>query len=294
MYRTAGAADRANMDLHDFVDELTRTHQHREHYTTRTNGTTYGHNHPTRVPPLLIQLAGASPSGAVDERDNSGYESRPTIRVDALDTLARIHDEAACWVRWCGHDAPGDKLDHATGASLSGSGTIACVRLLGGLAPSLDPGVRGQLLADVRRWWTWARIVSGWDSASWRPDNTCPMCGERRTLRINLADEVAFCVKDQCRETWDASNIGLLADHIRAEADAEAQPAVAVVPCQCRWPHGLREQGRWGMCPACGSPSCLNAEAVAAAEDQRRRVALVKARLAELYGQVPLARGKVS
>lgn len=272
----------ARLDLADMVRELTERHTHREHYAVRRSGTWYGEDHTTQVPALLAQLVVASPSGAVDERDNHGYGSRPTIRVDAIDTLSRIDDEAARWVRWLGHDDPGDKIDPKTGRALPGSGTRRCVRLLGGLAPSLPAAVRTQLLRDVRRWWTWARIVSGWDSPAWRPDNTCPMCGERRSLRVNLAAQAAFCVHDQCRETWDATNIGLLADHIRTESEQERQPLPDPLPCQCRWPRGLAEQGRWGLCPRCGSPCCLNADAVAEREEQKRREAAERRRLEEL------------
>lgn len=270
------------LDLNDLVRELTAPHQHREHYTVRRNKTWYGHDHVTRVPPLIRQLLDASPSGAVDERDNHGYGSRPTARLDALDTLHRIDREAARWVRWLGHDDPGDTLDPHTGRGIPGTGTIACVRLLGSLAPSLPGAVRTQLTRDVRRWWTWSRIVSGWDSPAWRPDNTCPMCGTRRSLRVNLAAEVAFCIEDACRETWDSANIGLLADHIRNESEEERAPLVEPVACHCRWPGGLREQGRWGLCPACGSACCVNAEAVAEREEQRRLAAREVARLERL------------
>jgi hypothetical protein len=248
-----------DMTIHDYVRELTTPHQHREHYTLRRSGTWYGQDHVTAVPALLVQLEAATPSGAVEERDNTGFGSRPAARLEAVDTLTRIDHEAAAWVRRLGHDDPGL--------------TTRCVRFLGGLAADLDPKTRTQLTADLRRWWTWARIVSGWDSAAWRPDNTCPMCGERRSLRVNLAAEAAFCVADGCRETWDRSNIGLLADHIRAESETERTPPPAPVPCHCRWPGGLREQGRWGLCPTCGSACCVNAEVVAEREEQRRRAA---------------------
>jgi len=290
-----------DMTIHDYVRELTAVHQHREHYTVRRSGTWYGQDHVTRVPALLVQLGAASPSSAVEERDNTGYGSRPAARLEASDTLARIDHEAARWVRTLGYDDPGDKLvevrripashgptcptcrhsscatirlgDYVERRPIPRSGTARCIRLLAGLTPSLDPKTRTQLTADLRRWWTWARIISGWDSAAWRPDNTCPMCGERRSLRVNLAAEAAFCVADGCRETWDHSNIGLLADHIRQESEQERTPPPAPVPCHCRWPNGLREQGRWGLCPTCGSPCCVNAEVVAEREEQRRRAA---------------------
>lgn len=256
------------LDLHAYVDELTRPHTHREHYEIRRGTTRYAQNHTTRVPPLLAQLKAASPSGNVEGRDNHGYGSRPAARLEALDTLMLIDREAARWVRFLGADDPGD--------------TTACIRLLGGLAPSQDKKTQEAIERDVRRWWTWSRIVAGWDSPAWRPDNTCPACGARRTLRINLIAQAAFCVEDSCGETWDASRIGLLAEHIRAESEQERIPPPAPVPCHCRWPGGLQEQGRWGVCPVCGSVCCVNAEAVAAREDQTRRRRALERRLEEL------------
>ena len=276
------ARTRPDMDLLDYVHELTASHQHREHYVVRKGAMWYGRDHTTQVPALLAQLVAASPSGAVDERDNSGFGSRPTARLDALDTMARIDHDAATWVRYLGLDDPGDKINPATEQSVPGSGTAACIRLLGSLAGNQPKGVHAALTRDIRRWWTWARIVSGWDSAAWRPDNTCPMCGERRTLRINLAAEVGFCINDPCRETWDSSNIGLLADHIRTEAETEQPPTIKPIPCLCRWPEGLLQQGRWGQCPVCGSHCCVNAEAVAAFEEARRQSARDERRLAQL------------
>jgi hypothetical protein len=68
---------------------------------------------------------------------------------------------------------------------------------------------------DMRRWWTQARLVSGWDQAAWAPNNTCPVCDERRSLRIHAHDKAAFCTS--CRETWGPGSIGILAEHVRAE-----------------------------------------------------------------------------
>jgi Zn-finger nucleic acid-binding protein len=43
----------------------------------------------------------------------------------------------------------------------------------------------------------------------------CPVCDVRRSLRVNLSLQTALCV--ECREVWDSTTIGLLAEHIRAE-----------------------------------------------------------------------------
>lgn len=232
----------APMDLAEMVHELTETHHHREHYTTRDHGFWYGRDHVVPAPPLLDQLTTTSPSGTGEERNGGGYASRPAARLEALDTMVNIDLEASRWVRDLGEDDPLD--------------TKACIRRLHGLHRSASGPTRREILRDVRRWWLQARIVSGWDSPAWRPDNTCPMCGERGGLRVRLGDRTALCVT--CRETWDVTNIGLLADHIRGESEAEKTPPQRQEPCQCPWPY-RPAVGRWSMCRWCGSPQCIHA-----------------------------------
>ncbi len=186
------------------VTQLTRPHRHAETYTHETKGTTYTQRHHVTAPALLDQLQHATPLTG-GEHGGSGYGSRPAASIDALDTLIRIDLEAARWVRDLGLDDPGD--------------TITCVRLAGSLVPQTttcstpNNGPGCCLTHDIGRWWHQARIVSGWDVAAWKPNNTCPLCGKRGTLRVR--DHSAFCV--DCRSTWDDTNITLLAEHIRTE-----------------------------------------------------------------------------
>lgn len=189
------------MTLIDYVRELTTPHIHREHYTTREHGTWWGRNHITLSPPLIDQLRYAEPSTSGESRGSGGYGSRPTARIEAMDCLIRIDRDASAWVRNLGEDDPGD--------------TAACVRKLGSLLPSTHDVTRRAAARDLRSWWTQARIQSGWDSAAWRPDNTCPLCGTRGGLRVKLADSSALCV--ECRETWTPDTVAFLAGHIRDE-----------------------------------------------------------------------------
>ena len=240
---------RQSMDLLDYVRELTRPYDHREHYQLERAGTWYGQDHITRVPALLHQLQYAAPSGAGEERGSAGFESRPSASLDSIDTLVRIDLAAARWVRDLGEDDPLD--------------TAACVTRLNALIAPLEPCRHREpgcctwheVEADVRRWWTWARVQTGWDSPAWRPDNTCPLCGERGALRVRLADQVASCTN--CHETWDSGNIALLADHIRAESNAE-RPRAVQERCWCPWPRPAVD--RWpGLCPVCASRWCHRA-----------------------------------
>ncbi len=237
------------LTLADLVDELANPHQHREHYQVRAGRTWQGRHHVTRVPSLLTQLwANDIPSGSVEEGARAGYASKPAARLDATDTATRIDLEAARWIRDLGED------DHYVD-------TAATVRQLHSLAVSADPVTRAAITRDVRRWWTQARIVTGWDSPAWTPDNTCPQCGERGTLKVRLTEKIGMCTNDPCRTTWDDTTIGLLADHIREESQAERTPRRSMGPCVCPLPKpSLPEKGMLDfLCPRCGSASCTNA-----------------------------------
>lgn len=262
------------MELGDYVDELTRPHTHREHYTAKVGHTTFGMDHVLRTPSLILQLlAGDIPSAAAEEGPRAGFTSKPAARLEALDAAIRIDLGAARWVRDLGEDDPGDTWDPTTRTYLTGSGTIACIRLLYGLAASADRCRRPkagrdketnkvncctwhQIEHDIRSWWTQARIVTGWDAAAWAPDNTCPMCAERGTLKIRLVEQIGMCTK--CRSTWDSTNIGLLAEHIRSESSAERKPKQRRGPCWCPWPKPIvPDLSR--LCPVCGSARCRHA-----------------------------------
>lgn len=255
--------DTAADDLRTLIADLTRTRSHREHLTATIGHTTVGHAHFTKVPPLLVQLQYADAPGGND-RSGAGYESRPAASIEALDTLVNIDLEAARWVRDLGEDDP--------------SSTIGCVSLLGGLLASatrckrrhatIDRQVRKVTCCtwhaidhDVRRWWTQARIVTGWDAPAWRPDNTCPACGVRRSLRIRLAERVGFCV--ECRETWGPADYQVLAGHVRAESEERSQEVHSLGLCWCPWPLSREQEERrahlYGLCPKCGSASCRHA-----------------------------------
>jgi hypothetical protein len=206
-------------NIHTIHAELTLWHKHRQPYTFEGNMATWDTHHTTQVPPLITQLDNG------DQADTgAAYRatpaSRPPVSLDALDTLIHIDHEAAEWVRKLGHDDPGD--------------TIACIRKVYSLAASAnhcgyDKATiedRQAVCCDVhrieramRRWWTQARIVSGWDQPAWAPNNTCPICSERRSLRIRVDDRSALCTN--CRETWDSTNIGILAEHVRGENGEE-------------------------------------------------------------------------
>lgn len=258
--------DAAGDDIRDMLTDLTRIRTHREQLQAKVGNTVVGHSHFTKVPPLLAQLRYADWTKGT-ERGGSGYESRPAASIEALTVLSMIDLEASRWIRDLGEDDP--------------STTIGCVCRLGGLMASAVRCRRSRPLIDheagkvscctwhaiahdVTRWWTQARIVTGWDLPAWRPDNTCPNCGVRRSLRIRLSERIGLCV--ECHETWAPDSdpgYQVLADHIREESEAGRRLQVTAGPCWCPWPLSARQEawrGRlFGICPRCGSSSCRHA-----------------------------------
>lgn len=205
-------------DIHGWIDELTRPRTHREPLTIRRGHTTYTGHHIALVPSLIEQLA-TTERPSTGSAGSGAYGSRPTGNIEAVDTLVHIDNEAAQWVRTLGDDDPGNDLDRRhldLCLPVTGSGTIACIRRLHALHAGItDDRTRRELERAVRSWWTQARIITGWESPAWRPDNTCPACGNRGSLRVRLASSSGLCI--ECRATWDRDTIGLLAEHIRSE-----------------------------------------------------------------------------
>jgi hypothetical protein len=247
------------LELADLVRELTEPHTHSEHYQIRTGHQWVGRDHRTRVPALMVQLwANDTPSAVADSGLRPGFASKPAARLDALDAAVRIDLGAARWITDLGEEPrSGDTAD--------------IIRQLHGLSASADDVTKKAIRRDVRSWWLQARIVTGWDSPAWTPDNTCPQCGERGTLKVRLADRIGMCVNDGCRTTWDESSVGLLADHIRAESEAERVPATGPGPCWCPVPMpAIPDLSQ--MCSRCGSARCRHALGARLLDTLRRQV----------------------
>lgn len=205
------------LDVNDLVRELTQPTQHRELYMRKRKA----RYHVTNNPPLLVQLRRSVMPTNTQTEDNAGTvaTSRPAASVAAIDTAKQIRTDAAQWLRDLDADDTGD--------------SIAVVRRLASLAPSQDHcgkrtprrDITGRVTcctahrieADVRRWWTWARMATGWDTPPWQPHNTCPLCGTHDSLRIRPVEKIASCTAGTCRAVWDEATIGILAEHIRNE-----------------------------------------------------------------------------
>ena len=168
-------------DTLTMIHELTQPTQNRELYH-RKHKPRY---HTTHNPPLLAQLdESAMPSNNRIDGAGSIAGSRPAANVDAIDTARRIARDATNW------------LTHYSPLIINGDTDLS---------------------RDIQRWWTWARITTGWDQPAFQPHNTCPHCGVLGTIRIRLHEHLATCTNDTCRATWDHDTIGILAQHIRTE-----------------------------------------------------------------------------
>lgn len=198
--------------LTEAVNDLTRSRTHREPVMRYEHGCWTRTHHLSNTPSLLEQLRHAIEPGGTGDTGRGVPGSRPTARLDAIDTLIRIEASVAAWL------------------------TLRCLqplrltvednlRALVGCAADLDDPVRWDLTREARRWVTWARVTTGWEVPAFRPDNTCPLCARRGGLRVRAGDGVssseasATCV--ECGETWTTDTIGLLAEHIRSENQDE-------------------------------------------------------------------------
>lgn len=206
---------RISAALTDAIHELTQPRTHREPFATYNDGTWTHLRHHTEVPSLLAQLDAAVEPSSSGEGGRSHPGSKPTARLEAIDVLLRIEQHVRGWVDKCGLTGR-HQLTHDLGSLLAHH-------------TRLEPLDQWLLARDARKWRSWARVTTGWETPSWKPDNTCPLCGQRGGLRVRLGDGIdtqgahAMCVL--CGEAWDSANVALLADHIRWENDDEQATA---------------------------------------------------------------------
>lgn len=257
-YTVRPAKDRRT--LVDYVRELTEPTTHREPVTVEKrhpNGstTTYTEDHIIAATPLIEQLWDSlEPSGQGGEVGATHPGSKPAASLDAIAAAAKIDIDVNRWITDLGEDAPlptGDAIRRLHGLS---AGVHRCKRAAG--RKGLDCCTYHLIEVAVRSWWVMARVLTGWDSPTWKPNATCPLCGQRQTIAIRESVKLATCTA--CHEAWDESNINLLAEHIRLEADQGPTPR-AMEPCRCAFPRDVMV-GRIVVCPDCGSRYCVKAQ----------------------------------
>lgn len=160
-------------------------------------------------PGLLVQLHDAIEPllGGLDDGGSRGVpRSTPPLQLEALDRYIDIEISALTWVGHLGltpRATPADNVRALVGAPLA--------------------GWADDVLADLRRWRSWAATMTGWQSM-YTPRAACPVpdCGETGTLRVNLDRPSATCVA--CRSWWDEQTVGILAQHIATIAPTERVP----------------------------------------------------------------------
>lgn len=201
----------------DLIADLTRPVVSRARYLVQhpgAKGSTYlAAYHVTRSPSLIEQLQMAiEASGGIEDGPRPAYASKPAARIDAIDALVRIDNQAAKWIRTLGEDDPGS--------------TVECIRKLGGLLPRLGKQDYKTVTRDIRSWHASAQILTGWASPPWSPNVKCPVCEYAGGLRIRLLEQIGTCV--ECSATWTPETIGLLAEDIRRQNSEENEPLEAV------------------------------------------------------------------
>ena len=209
--------DRADMlqDIADVAAELCDARKHREPYTVwtpiRHRKTLH---HETTRPGLIAELhALFEPGSTADERGARGYASRPPLNFEAAALYTVISGAVWRWV-W--------SLKAELRDTVQGN-----VRLLVGAASQMDSDTQAALLSEMRSWQRRAAILTGWQSAPWRPSVPCPACAGMNTLVVNLADQSGFCnawlpgEERNCDAYWNADTIGILADYVRSQSESK-------------------------------------------------------------------------
>ena len=203
------------------VDELTQPRTHREPLLpdmapkdARTGQPIHGAV-TTHVASLIDQVGvSVTPGTGIDlSLGHAVPGSRPTVSVEALDAGEAIRREATRTLTYLGGT---DR--HNLAANL---------RALIGHATQQEHPTQLDVAREAERWVSRAKSVTGWADAPFRPENTCPLCSHRHTLRIratSTSDVHASCV--HCGETWTPETAGLLIEHIRWE-NGENQEASA-------------------------------------------------------------------
>jgi hypothetical protein len=183
------------------IQELTEQHEHVEAYHIRDprSRRRRAHRHAAWHPPLLVQL-----------QDVAQRRGSAAVSYEALDLVKRIMNGARAWRDRIHYRAETRcmPIDHWW---------LLPVRDLADAAPRLSRRNQRRLAADVHRWWTWCRVIGGWED--WPPQihAPCPRCDalpKPRGLRVRMDRSAAYCAT--CDATWDTDTIGVLAAHITA------------------------------------------------------------------------------
>jgi len=180
------------LDLGIVVRELVEPHNH---LAILENGVL----HRVRCPSLLNQLS-HSLEASTSEAVRSPFGSRTIIRVDCLDYVILVDEEAYQWLQ---------RLDRDD----SKLGTKGRIWRLYSLMPQLTQEISDKIEKDLRRWHGASRLLTGWDTAPQKLRGSCPVCNKRDSLRARVSEWCAYCLN--CGAFWPRETVGVLADHVR-------------------------------------------------------------------------------
>jgi hypothetical protein len=194
------------------ADALCDPHHHVERvpYWDRNRNKKYREWRTTQ-PGLLRQLheAAVEPVQTLAEAGARPHPaSRPPLALEALSTHAAITAYAA---RWCWSL----KLDQRDTVE-------ANIRALIGAAAGLDDDDLALLAQELRQWYRWASVATGWTAPAYSPHVPCPACEQVGKLRVNLHAQIAHC--RNCQNTWagDDGSIFALGEYIAAHTNRRA------------------------------------------------------------------------
>lgn len=213
------------LEIASLASELTDRRPH----TERIHEWDHNRNRKTRTystvqDGLLQQLADAVIPSIAGEQGRSVPKSRPPLLTEALSRKIEIGYSVNGWI-------------HTTQLENRVT-TEANIRALVGHAPQLENQLQRHLWTDLRRWRSWAAVLTGWDLPPLTPYVPCPKlgCGTTGSLRVIPDRKTGYC--NSCGTVWDDSDgsIGVLAEYIKSEG---AKP-------KRRLPIGSTVQGHGG------------------------------------------------
>lgn len=152
--------------------------------------------HEIRVPGLIEQLylAATDPSLHAEEGGTRMKpKSKPPLAVEAMSRFQDIDRAARRWVKSVRveeHADLGRCVRELVSAAAGQRGYLAW-----------DEDTIDALLVEMRQWRRWAAVLTGWESAPWRPYIKCPVCEGVSTIWVNMAAGSAYCAS--CMFSWD-------------------------------------------------------------------------------------------
>jgi hypothetical protein len=192
--------------LLDTADELTEPHAHTERIPYwDDNRNKKFREHRTTQPGLLAQLYEAAVDPVVVVQEGGGRakpKSKPPL---ALEALSRYDDVCAGALRW------------VRSIRLTPRDTVQSnIRGLVGEATRFDLDTLEALYAEMRTWRNWAAVMTGWQTQVFRPRISCPMCQSRGSIRVNGAQQLAYC--NECQTSWEGEQLLDMAERVRVAA----------------------------------------------------------------------------